>query len=355
MSTVSRMAGVFGLLSFSLSSVLSAADLAAKAEPENTGWAFYMDNDLFVPGHRDRDYTGGFSLTRSGSAMRDNALSMEPVRAWVHTLVGADHFYRDMVSTRHSQEFGITTFTPADLTSVSAQQGDRPYANLVYMSQSRAQIDHQTDTAYLSTLTVGVLGLDVIGDLQIDLHKSLGSTEPKGWENQISAGGEPTFRYSIARTQRIAQSEFAGGTSETSMALRASVGYLTQLTFGVATRFGEIQSPWWSYNPQLADYAEKTVPVAAIEGSNEQYFWAGFSLHLRAYNAFLQGQFRDSAVTFSASELEPVVGEAWVGYTIACKTGWRYSYVVRAMSSEIKEGPGDRSVMWGGLTISQAF
>lgn len=343
----SSLATVFALL--------SPLSLATDAEPPETGWAFYLDNDLLTPGQRDQDYTGGFSLTRSGREVATGFASMEVLRAGADRLLGVTGLYRDSDLSRHSQELGITTFTPAELDDVSAQQGDRPYASLIYLSQSKAHIDPEREVAYLSTLTVGVLGLEVIGDLQSDLHKLLGATTPQGWEQQISQGGEPTFRYSLARTARTWSGTVAGQSGESTAALRASAGYLTQLTFGMATRVGEIHSPWWSYNPQLADYAEKTVPVAAAEGGAEHYFWAGFSLHWRLYNAFLQGQFRDSAVTFSATELEPLVAEAWLGYTLATENGWRFSYVLRAMSSEIKAGPGDRSLVWGGLTISQAF
>lgn len=328
---------------------------AGTPEPANTGWVFYIDNDLLVPGGRDRDYTGGFSLTRSGASLRDNAISIEPMRARLDNALGVNAVYSGISNFRHSQEIGITTFTPQNLEDTDAQVGDRPYASLVHMSQSRAAIDEKREVAYLSTLTIGLLGLDLVGNLQSGLHKVLGSTRPEGWHNQISDGGEPTFRYSLARTGRVWKKFFGAMRGESVTAMRVSAGYLTQMTLGVATRFGEIRSPWWSYNPQLADYAEKTVPVAAVNGRNEQYLWAGFSAHVRAYNVFLQGQFRDSNVTFSAGELRPVVAEAWLGYTFACEGGWRYSYVVRAMSSEIREGPGDRSFVWGGLTISQAF
>lgn len=335
--------------------VVSAEPTRRDPEPANTGWAFYIDNDMLSPGSRDQDYTGGFSLTRSGADVAHHFPSIETARGALDQGLGIDSIFRDAVLTRHSQEIGITTFTPASLDDRNKQQGDRPYAGLLYLSQSRAHIDDYAEVAYLSTLTIGVLGLDLIGDLQTDLHRAIGSKAPQGWEKQISDGGEPTFRYSIARTTRNWSGNVGGVHGESTTAMRASVGYLTQLTFGMATRFGEIRSPWWSYNPQLADYAEKTVPVAAAHGGNEQYFWAGFSVHLRMYNAFLQGQFRDSAVTFSASELEPFVAEAWLGYTMAVENGWRFSYVLRAMSSEIKAGPGDRSLVWGGLTVSQAF
>lgn len=344
---------VLVILNFYL--LASLAGAADSREPDDTGWAVYLDNDALKPRYNDRDYTSGFSLTRSGRDVADDLPWLETPRHWLDGLFGLQRPHQRNGFTRHSHEIGITTFTPEDLDNVAAQADDRPYANLIYISQSEAEIDEQQELAYLSTLTVGVLGLDWIAEAQTQLHEAMGVTDPKGWRNQISDGGEPTFRYRLARTSRIWQGDWLTMQGDSTMAVAASVGYLSQLTFGMAARFGELRSPWWSHNPQLADYAEKAVPVAASRGGDEQYFWAGFSLHLRLYNAFLQGQFRDSEITYRASELEPVVAEAWLGYTVSTESGWRFSYVLRAMSSEIKSGQGDRSLIWGGLMIGKHY
>ena len=44
--------------------------------------------------------------------------------------------------------------------------------------------------------------------------------------------------------------------------------------------------------------------MESLRGPGEQHLSAGIKLRARAYNAFLQGQFRDRAVTFGSSELE---------------------------------------------------
>jgi hypothetical protein len=97
------------------------------------------------------------------------------------------------------------------------------------------------------------------------------------------------------------------------------------------------------------------VPVVASEGGGaERYFWGGFNVKARAYNAFLQGQFRSSEATFATHELRPLIAEAWVGYTFASARGWRVSYVLRAQSSEVRAGPADRTQTWGGVVLSHA-
>ena len=334
----------------------AAAEQPFAHEPENTGWALYIDNDVMAPTKSDRDYTGGLSVTLSGTQARDALLSID---GWRHGLDRFSHFadvYDDAAFSRHSMEFGLTVFTPQELSNRALQAGDRPYASLLYVANTAVNVVPDRDVAYLSTLTLGVIGAPFVEHVQQDLHDVLGSEEPIGWENQISDGGELTFRYSIARAERSWAGNVAGTAGELTTTMRASVGYLTEASIGFATRFGDIKTPWWSYNPQIADYAEKSVPIAASEGNaDEQYVWAGVNVRARAYNAFLQGQFRDSNVTFDRDELRPVVFEAWLGYTFATAEGWRYSYMLRGQSSEIEHGPGDRNVVWGGLIISRSY
>jgi hypothetical protein len=323
----------------------------AQPEPYDSGWAFYFDNDALAPGREDRDYTGGFSLTLAGRRTTEAWWSIDGLRAGADRLLGLDARYAGASIARHSAEIGVTIFTPGSLSDAQKQVGDRPYASLVYLASTGVHVRPEHDVAFFSTLTLGILGAPIVGNAQSALHGALGSDEPVGWEKQISEGGEPTARYSFARVNRW----WAGSGGEATGTWYASVGYLTELTYGVATRVGEFRTPWWSYNPQITQYAEKSVPVVASEGGGrERYFWGGFNLKARAYNAFLQGQFRDSEVTFSSDELRPFIVEAWAGYTFASARGWRASYVLRVQSSEVRDGPADRSQTWGGVILSYA-
>lgn len=318
-------------------------------EPHDAGWAFALDNDVLYPGsNQDRDYTGGMSLTLAGQRAESALFSLETPRRRLTSLWSLP----SPSLQRHSIEYGLTVFTPQELHEREAQQGDRPYATLAYVASTAAAIDPDAGQAWISTLALGAMGLPLVSHFQSSLHRDIGLREPVGWENQISEGGELTARYSVARLSRQWGGLVAGAPMEITQSWRASVGYLTQLSYGLATRRGLLNSPWWSYNPQIMDYAEKSLPV--LDGGHEHYGWGGMALHLRGYNAFLQGQFRHTDRDFTASELRPLVAEAWLGYTRANRTGWRYSYSVRAQSSEIRDGPGDRTVIWGGVVISRS-
>jgi hypothetical protein len=78
-------------------------------------------------------------------------------------------------------------------------------------------------------------------------------------------------------------------------------------------------------------------------------------MRLRVYNAFLQGQFRDSDHVLSPSEINKVIGEAWIGVTSQFSSGTQLTYAMRYQTAEIRDGIGSRDHLWAGLTISHAL
>lgn len=175
--------------------------------------------------------------------------------------------------------------------------------------------------------------------------------QPQGWDNQISEGGELTARYSVARQRLLYRN---GSGLEIKTTTLGSVGYLTEASWSLSLRAGKIHTPWVSFNPELTSYGENSIPSDQGRVS-EHYFWTGFSLKARAYNAFMQGQFKDSEVTYHSDELNHGIVEAWVGYTIALDDGYSFTYSIRGHTSELKQGTGDRNVIWGGLLVTKSF
>ncbi len=328
----------------------------SEIEPNNTGWSLYLDNDLFALRDGDRDYTGGMSLTLSGSRATDYWFSLNPVLQSIDNLSFIGDLHRHGDRQLHSIETGFTVFTPANINQVDKQLGDRPYASLIYLSNTKESIDLKNDSAWVSSFTIGVLGSSIVEEIQTEIHKATGSEEPVGWENQISDGGELTFRYSLAK-QNLFHFNYQGENRvEVSTTSQASLGYLTEFSFGMAARVGEFNTPWYSFRPQFNDYSEKSSSLAGTQkGSEELYFWAGFNLHARLYNSFLQGQFKQTQSAFSADELRHWVVDGWLGVTKQFNTGWRVSYLLRGQSSEIKKGVADRNTVWGGFIISKAW
>ena len=195
------------------------------------------------------------------------------------------------------------------------------------------------------------MGLDLAGDIQNGVHKVIGSDRAEGWEHQVSDGGEPTFRYAVARQKILPVST---DNLEVKSTVEGSLGYLTEARWSLSFRAGRLHTPWWQTSPELAHYGERN-NATAMSQDHEHYLWGGIALVGRAYNAFLQGQFRDSEVSYDSNELNHGVAEAWLGYTWAFSDGYRLSYVLRGHTSELKDGVGDRNVLLGGLVFAKTF
>ena len=324
-----------------------ASSKPTKTEP-STSRSFAFDNDAFVPGSRDQDYTYGLNLTFVGKGAEDQWASLHVPLNWLDQRIGLNRQVSDSIVSSKI-EYGLFGFTSEDITLAQPVQGDRPYASLIYVSSTSERYDAARQVSWQSTLTFGFMGLNIVGDIQDKIHSKIGSQRPQGWNSQISEGGEPTARYSVAR-QRLMYKSDSG--LEIKTTTQASVGYITEANWSLSLRVGDIHTPWVSFNPELTSYGEKSIH-SQVGKVSEQYFWTGFSLKVRAYNSFLQGQLRDSAVTYDSDELNHGIVEAWVGYTIALKEGYSFSYLVRGHTSELKRGVGNRSVIWGGLQITK--
>lgn len=321
-----------------------------KSDDRREHWALALDNDIFVPASRDQDYTYGINFTQSGTKVSDLTVSLNKPLLFLDKHLGFSPGQK-FVEERYIREIGAFGFTPEDITIESPNTDDRPYASLVYLSSAREQIDWVNNRAWKSTLTLGLLGTNIAGDLQNRVHEITNSTKAEGWNNQISEGGELTARYQLALQQPLVVSDNA----ELKSTLQLSVGYITEASAGLSFRSGKINSSWASFNPDLTSYGEKASFDGTTKALSEHYFWGGVALKARAYNAFLEGQFRESVVSYDREDLNSILVEAWLGYTIAFHNGIRLSYVLRGHTSEVRHGQGDRDLLWGSITLARAI
>ena len=337
----------FRFLALSLVAVVLAS--VAQAEPADSVVALSMDNDLFAPTQTDRDYTAGLAITYSSNS---EEFISNPVSRVSQTLDGyVLPYLGGQVEKPQSTalEFGVYGFTPEEIKESEIDQSDRPYSSMIYLSSSQSYQTLGADSGWTTSITVGVLGLDFFKSGQNAVHKVVGSERARGWGHQISNGGEPTFRYSAAYHQYLDASQ---PNQQFKVTYFGSVGYLTEFGAALVFRDGLISSPDNRFNPELMAYGERAPGVSA-PGGREHYFWGGMSVKARAYNAFLQGQFRDSDHELDANDLNILLAEVWAGYTHSFLAGTELSYVLRVQSSEIKDGTGNRTLAWGGLVFSK--
>jgi hypothetical protein len=186
----------------------------------------------------------------------------------------------------------------------------------------------------------------------------VGSEEPRGYDHQISDGGEPTFMYAASGYRRLATGSVRGRPYSVRLGLGGSVGYVTEANAEIAFR---TDAPWWAPSSAGADYAGHPqlavpmAPMAANRGRPRVQFEAGAKLHARAYNAFLEGQLRHSDVTFASGDLEPVLLDAWVGATLVLPNGLAVSYTAHRQTEEIEERRGGRAFTWASIGVAQRF
>lgn len=389
---------------------------SSQADPETfTGTGIYFEEDSIVSPlfpATDRNYTGGAAFRFSGGWVQDVRLSA-PLE-FVDGALGVERLYEMMNKDVREQSpaglaaargwsflFGMTLFTPFNLALSDPNIGrakDRPYASLEFISTTRTYVGIQRGVALTSELVLGMLGMDAAHQVQSQIHlyirggrqqkcpepgypttKDTPPHEPCGWRNQISDGGEPTFLYALNGEKEILSTSnllFA----DLKATGRASVGYDTALTVGLAARVGLIDSGFWSYSTaplastnQLAQAGNRDLRSGSggDAGAAEQeqaecpptkewhpeiYAWGAVRARGVLYNALLQGQVRDlvrhSKFTFSFDEMSHGMLEYEAGIT-GTLGGLRLTWAaIEARTPEFQAGDNVRRHAWTSFFLS---
>ncbi len=356
---ISRIALLAAPLLLAVSGLAHAQEVEVRTEyaPDaigEPGVAIHLDNDLFTGAGDDSDYSWGATLTLGSPEPGRLTAPLDRAREGIASLLPD----RDAAAVSRATQFGIIAMTPDDLKSRQALPDERPYASLAFLTSSELRIATSGDRSRYTSLTVGLLGTGVAEVLQRGVHEVQGGIVPNGWDHQISEGGEPTARFVHAEQWLLGDARSpAGGFRQTKLTLAGSAGYLTEASAAISMRWGRIETPWWSFNPELGDYSPAPIaPVSGLSfgGSPEIYGFIGARVKARAYNALLQGQFRHSDVRVASDDLARLQVEAWAGVTSAI-SDWAVTYSVHVASREITREPADRTLIWASLSFARAF
>ncbi|NOR43511.1 MAG: DUF2219 family protein [Gammaproteobacteria bacterium] len=323
----------------------------ADSEKYNSGWQLNIDNNIFQRHIQDRDYTAGIALSVSGSRAQSGWLNIDPVRAWIFDNIDLGNEAETEIK-KHSVQYGLISFTPEDITATQPVLDDRPFASLLFISNTELTVHVAEDRAYRSSLSLGLLGLKLASEIQSGIHHIVGANGTNGWDNQISAGGEPTAMLTLSAQDKQSSTE----NYQISTHLEANAGYSTDVNAGLNWRWGRLNTPWWSFNPSHHEYiTSAATSIRGMAGSKpEFYIFAGVNIKYRFYSSLLQGQFRDSVHTLSHDEIEQTLVGGTVGVTREFGDNLRVSLFVRGTTPEIK-GPNSRDLWWAGLVINRAW
>ena len=80
-----------------------------------SSWSIAFDNDIFVPGGRDQDYTYGLNAAFAGKGAKHHWLSLHRPLGWIDKSIGLDNRIGQGVELSNI-EYGLFGFTPEDIT-----------------------------------------------------------------------------------------------------------------------------------------------------------------------------------------------------------------------------------------------
>jgi hypothetical protein len=333
--------------------------------------SFTTDQDVIVAGNQDRNYTMGvqFSVTSSIAFERNNYYVLPWMRKRIDYLFGLKDINQDSLFI---QPFSSTIsilgsgFTPLDLTKINIDPEDRPYGSLVVIGSTRTtamneeasvesgELEPPKKYAVSTGLYIGMLGLPVAKNVQSYIHENhwFGSTRPvpEGWQNQISNGGEPTLLYHYQMiTPLVTLEEDCMKRFETTIDGGVQLGYYTNLSFGLNTRLGKFDSPYWALC-NILDNANQA-PDCSTRKKIKWNIILSARLRYVAYNALLQGQFKKSAYTLSRDNVSPFVVEAFCGIEATFYN--RVTINFRPINIRTSEfAYANRNHAWGSFGIS---
>ena len=326
------------ILSFFIFSVFTSS---SNAEQPKQGIGIYLDQDLFVPfTNEDRDYTMGIALEFFWSK-DEGVYFLDNLVRQAADLIGMDNADENIV---YSFMLGTLAYTPDDLSNTQPIYNDRPYSSLIYLSNKRVRADEKT--ALAAEVMLGVIGTNFSRDAQSGFHslyRDIADTkepvEPKGWSHQISDGGELTMRLRLSNSHLLySEPQLFDIASISSL----SLGFQTNASVGLTFRLGKLRSQFWSlpFDPVTRGNFLPSTP------KSEWYFWSALRTHLVGYDALLQGQFKNSDVTFSNDEIEHWVYDGALGLTFGFENS-RLTIAANMKTPDLKIA--DRDQVWGSI------
>ena len=337
--TIHLCIGVFALLAVSTSQAQTRAI-------GKWGAGLYLDQDLAVPfTNEDRDYTMGIAAEFFWQDKQTGLYPLDGMAKRLGQWLGLHDKQDEIV---RSFMLGSVTYTPDDLSNPDPIFDDRPYASLIYLSNKRVRANQRNATGV--ELQLGLLGSRLSGDIQTTLHGMWRDitdrdrpVDPEGWDHQISEGGELTLRVRLSNSQLLFAQQ---GDWDVAASGSLTLGYQSNLSAGITARLGQLISPSWSIP---FDPINRGNFLPSLAG-HEWYAWAAYRIRWVAYDALLQGQFRDSGVTFNHSEIEHILHEGGLGFTFTYRA-LQLTLALNAKSPELKHGSDHRNHYWGGFYL----
>ncbi len=288
---------------------------------DNNAIYFGLDNDgVFGV---DQDYTNGIFINYSST------LDLEP-NSIFYNLPTSPFAPNNANYMKWSVQVGQKMWTPSDIEATTPQQGERPYAGLLFAETSiYALTSHQISQFSLMLGTMGETSYAEEG--QKFVHSITKSDDPNGWHNQI----EEPFLLNISHKNDIKWQEFTspfGWEHELSSNYRIMAG-----NFRSEVAFGGL----WRWGTQLADsfgsinICNETAvnPTMIRRGKTGGYFFTGIEGRYRFNDITIDGN-RPAHVPHT--DIEHLQTTAVLG-AVGFYHGWGASFTIATKSRDFEQ------------------
>lgn len=334
------MRGARGLLGGVLAATLLCLPLgaAAETEPRRGVISLTSENDLF--GGTDRNYSNGLRIERVTPA-QDPPPLFKRVAAFIP---GLDVERTDL---RLGLALAHTLYTPEDISAVTPDTQDRPYA--AWLRVSGTLVASDSDTQDSLQLNLGMVGPSAGGKfVQTNWHELINGVEPRGWDSQLK--DELGLEIVGQRLERFAGPDLPFGL-ESDLALHLGGALGNVRIYGAGGAFVRVGADL------DADFGPPRIrPALSGAGTFEPgqalggYLFAGLDVRAVARDIFLDGNtFRDSPrVDGRRTWIGDIQAGAAMHYQ---RVQIAFTYVHRTEQFVAQDGPQ----RFGAVSISLAY
>jgi hypothetical protein len=314
----------------------------------------YLENDVFGFDNNDRYYTHGMKISWISRDLSDYSdIVIAP--SWMHWLIERMPFVNDPERQRSvSVSLGQIIYTPEDKVRSDLILDDRPYAGIAYLGLGL----HSKSQWQMDTIEVdfGIVGRHSYAeDCQKEVHSRIGSSDPKGWENQLH--DELVLNIYFERKWRALQTGNSGGLGFDCIPhVGIAVGNAyTGINLGGQVRFG------WNIPNDFGTYLIRpgSDSSAPLDDTDARFFrpfrrlgvhlFFAVDGHAVARNIFLDGNtFRDSHSVSKKPFVADLIGGIGI---IIHRFKITYSYVHRTKEFDTQRAEQH----FGAISVSFTF
>ena len=307
-----------------------------------SGFNFAIDEDFFVKliglNNQDRNYTLGFHLSFFNSNWNSYLANLMKIKSNKEDLLPSEI------------SLDAVAFSPNIISKPEIQHGDRPYANVLFLSLKRHGLNKNIYNS--KTLYVGLMGTRIAEFFQSTIHRWVNSPDPKGWNNQISDGGEITLMYTRKKLKLMIDNQ----SFQLNHGYTYNLGYLVNAGYNLGLRWGKIDRSQWidDMSGFIGSTSAKKSNRFHKENHKEYYAYANLNSNVNLYNASLHGQFRSSNYIVPYSKTGFVTFEVTLGAAFSLGNLMVSTYY-KFRSPEIWDSNYKYIHDWMGLSVSSNF